>query len=149
MNEVSKIESLITPAIERAGALVEEVKLATSGKFRNLTILVDHENRHLTLDEVTAISKEISTLLDQHSPLGEMPFNLEVSSPGIDRPLTKPRHFRKNLGRLVKVVRVDGEQVAGRIESVDSVLKVDGKEIAWDEIKRAVIEVEFRRKEGK
>jgi ribosome maturation factor RimP len=90
--------------------------------------------------------------------MGDTPFTLEVTSPGIDRPLTKPRHFAKNHDRLLKVTKTDGDVVTGRIISntdSDVTLSVEVKKetvevvIAYADIKRAVVEIEFNRKDGK
>jgi ribosome maturation factor RimP len=90
--------------------------------------------------------------------MGDTPFTLEVTSPGIDRPLTKPRHFAKNQDRLLKVTKTDGDVVTGRILSntdSDVTLTVDVKKesvevvVAYADIKRAVVEIEFNRKDGK
>jgi len=89
--------------------------------------------------------------------MGDSPFTLEVTSPGVDRPLTKERHFTKNIGRLMKVVKVDGAVITGRAVSAasDSVTltvteKKSEKEVLIQlaDIKRATVEIEFNRKEG-
>ena len=88
--------------------------------------------------------------------MGETPFTLEVTSPGIDRPLTLPRHFAKNVTRLLKVTQNDGVVVTGRIRSNtdgDVTLSVVEKKETKDvtillaDIKRAVVEIEFNRKD--
>jgi len=145
MKQATQIEEFLTPIVERAGASLEEVKVSAQGKHRLLTLLIDHEERHLTLDEVTEVSKVISQAIDESSEFGNSAFTLEVSSPGIDRPLTKLRHFRKNIGRLANITTATGEKYQGRIESADPVPVIDGRAFPLDEIKRAMIEIEFRR----
>jgi ribosome maturation factor RimP len=90
--------------------------------------------------------------------MGETPFTLEVTSPGVDRPLTQPRHFAKNIDRLLKIVKLDGSEVTGRILSntdQDVTLTVTVKKeiikqtVSLSEIKRAVVEIEFNRKDDK
>jgi ribosome maturation factor RimP len=90
--------------------------------------------------------------------MGETPFTLEVTSPGVDRPLTLHRHFAKNHDRLLKVIRLDGSEVLGRIASNtdDSVtlivtIKKESREevISIAEIKRALVEIEFSRKDDR
>jgi ribosome maturation factor RimP len=90
--------------------------------------------------------------------MGETPFTLEVTSPGVDRPLTQPRHFAKNSDRLLKIVKLDGSEVTGRILSntdQDVTLTVTVKKeiikqtVSLNEIKRAVVEIEFNRKDDK
>jgi ribosome maturation factor RimP len=83
--------------------------------------------------------------------MGEHPYTLEVTSPGIDRPLTHPRHWRRNLGRLVKVTTVDGATFTGRVESHDeeaATLSVDGvtRPVAYADVEKAHVQVEFNRK---
>ena len=150
-----QIAELITPALQQAGYFLEDVNLVTPGNHRIVTVIVDGESA-LNLDQVTVASKLVSELMDEAPFMGETPFTLEVTSPGIDRPLTLPRHFAKNVTRLLKVTQSDGIVVTGRITSnTDShvtlsvVEKKETKEvaIALSEIKRAVVEIEFNRKD--
>src|SRR6202041_842236 len=66
-----------------------------------------------------AISRQLSAALDEAAVMGEFPYTLEVSSPGVDRPLTDPRHWRRAVGRLVKVTVADSGVITGRIVSAD------------------------------
>ena len=150
-----QISELITPALQQAGYFLEDVNLVTPGNHRIVTVIVDGESA-LNLDQVTVASKLVSELMDEATFMGETPFTLEVTSPGIDRPLTLPRHFAKNVTRLLKVIKTDGIVVTGRITSnTDSdvtlsvVEKKETKEvvIALADIKRAVVEIEFNRKD--
>jgi len=152
-----QITELIEPAVSAQGFFLEEVQLVSPGKHRIVTCIVDGEVA-LNLDQVTSVSRAISELLDESPIMGDTAFTLEVTSPGIDRPLTKPRHFAKNQDRLLKVTKSDGEVVTGRILSnTDNAVtltvevKKDTAEvvIAYADIKRAVVEVEFNRKDGK
>ena len=151
-----QISELITPALQQAGYFLEDVNLVTPGQHRIVTIIVDGE-RALNLDQVTVATKMISELLDEAQFMGETPFTLEVTSPGVDRPLTQPRHFSKNTDRLLKVVKTDGEVVTGRISSNTendvTLLVTEKKEskdvvLTFSEIKRATVEIEFNRKDG-
>ena len=146
MSIAAELLETLTPLIERADALIEDLSVTAAGKRRVVTVLVDHEDRSLTLDEVTALSRLISGHLDSLTLLGDSPFTLEVSSPGVDRPLTKDRHWRKNIGRLVKAVLTDGTVVSGRITSFDGAPVIDEKRVSLADIKRATIEIEFKRK---
>jgi ribosome maturation factor RimP len=154
MSLVNNITELLTPAVTRAGFVLEEVSVTPIGKRRLVAVVVDCEDRNPSLDEVTVVSKEVSAILDNYTQMGEMPFTLEVTTPGIDRPLTLGRHWKKNIGRLVKITPKTGEKYIGRIASVkdDGVtVEIKGKEseISFEEISRAQIEVEFNRKEVK
>ena len=151
-----QISEHITPALHKAGYFLEDVNLVSPGQHRIVTVIVDGESA-LNLDQVTVASKLVSELLDEATFMGETPFTLEVTSPGIDRPLTLPRHFAKNVDRLLKVTKSDGVVITGRILSnTDSDVtlsvteKKDVKEvvISLGDIKRAQVEIEFNRKEG-
>ena len=116
----------------------------TGGTPTILTVIVDSDT-HLTLDQVTSVTKEISEVLENLAELGETPFTLEVSSPGIDRPLTLPRHWRKNHGRLSTITLHNGQLVKGRIcEYLDSTVVIDDKEIPLSDIAKAHVEIEFK-----
>ena len=151
-----QISEHITPALLKAGYFLEDVNLVSPGQHRIVTVIVDGESA-LNLDQVTVASKLVSELLDEATFMGETPFTLEVTSPGIDRPLTLPRHFAKNLDRLLKITQVDGTVIAGRIlsNSETSVTlavseKKESREITVQlaDIKRAQVEIEFNRKDG-
>jgi ribosome maturation factor RimP len=152
-----QISELVTPAVSDAGFYLEDVHIATPGSHRIVTCIVDGDSS-LNLDQVTSVSRIISELLDEAAFMGETPFTLEVTSPGVDRPLTAPRHFKKNVDRLLKVIKVDGSEVVGRILSntdQDVTLTVAEKKetreevVALADIKRAVVEIEFNRKDEK
>ena len=151
-----QISELITPALHQAGYFLEDVNIVSPGQHRIVTVIVDGESG-LNLDQVTVASKLVSELLDAATFMGETPFTLEVTSPGIDRPLTLPRHFAKNVDRLLKVTKTDGVTVTGRILSnsesevtLSVTEKKDVKEVvvALTDIKRAIVEIEFNRKDG-
>ena len=150
-----QISELISPALHQAGYFLEDINIVSPGNHRIVTVIVDGESA-LNLDQVTVASKLVSELVDEASFMGETPFTLEVTSPGIDRPLTLPRHFAKNVTRLLKVTKSDGVVITGRITSnTDSdvtLIVTDKKEvkeetIALADIKRAVVEIEFNRKD--
>lgn len=150
-----QISELVTPALSQAGYFLEDINIVTPGNHRIVTVIVDGESA-LNLDQVTVASKLVSELLDEATFMGETPFTLEVTSPGIDRPLTLPRHFAKNVTRLLKVTKTDGEVITGRITSntdSDLTLAVTVKKetqeitVALADIKRAVVEIEFNRKD--
>ena len=152
-----QISELVTPAVSDQGFYLEDVHVATPGSHRIVTCIVDGD-ASLNLDQVTTVSRVISELLDEAVFMGETPFTLEVTSPGVDRPLTQPRHFAKNIDRLLKIVKLDGSEVTGRILSNtdhDVTLTVTVKKetleqtVSLSEIKRAVVEIEFNRKDDK
>ena len=152
-----QISELVTPAVSDLGFYLEDVHVATPGSHRIVTCIVDGD-ASLNLDQVTSVSRVISELLDEAAFMGETPFTLEVTSPGVDRPLTQPRHFAKNVDRLLKIIKLDGSEVTGRILSntdTDVTLTVTVKKetveetVSLADIKRAVVEIEFNRKDDK
>jgi ribosome maturation factor RimP len=154
MSLSEKITELVQPAVEKAGFFLEDVHVVSPGKHRIVTCIVDGQTP-LNLDQVTSVSREISELLDSADFMDDSAFTLEVTSPGVDRPLTLPRHWHKNLNRLVKVVNQDGSVVNGRITSVEEsqvILNEDIKgklkehTVIFSTIKRATVEIEFNRK---
>jgi ribosome maturation factor RimP len=152
-----QISELVTPAVSDLGFYLEDVHVATPGSHRIVTCIVDGD-ASLNLDQVTSVSRVISELLDEAAFMGETPFTLEVTSPGVNRPLTQPRHFAKNVDRLLKIIKLDGSEVTGRILSntdTDVTLTVTVKKetveqkVSLADIKRAVVEIEFNRKDDK
>ena len=143
MSIIESVTGAIAPIIEASGLYLEEVTL-TGGSPTILAVIVDSDT-HLNLDQVTSVTKEISEVLENLAELGETPFTLEVSSPGIDRPLTLPRHWRKNHGRLATLKLHNGQLVKGRIsEYLDEKVKIDEQEVALADIEKANVEIEFK-----
>ena len=143
MSVIAAITSSIAPIIEASGIYLEEVTLDNASP-RILTVVIDGDTP-LNLDQVTTVTKEISEILESLVELGDAPFTLEVSTPGIDRPLTLPRHWRKNQDRLVTVTLTDGSMKKGRIgEQVEQTVSIDGEIIALSDISRAQVEIEFK-----
>ena len=144
MGKKEDISAAITPALSALGFYLEDVTITSAGRRSMLTIIVDGDT-HLSLDQVTSATKAIGEIVEGLQSLGDTPFTLEVTSPGLDRPLTKPRHWRKNIDRLVKIVLLDGSVVNGRIKSAtETDVLVDDVSIEFSAIKRATLEVEFK-----
>ena len=144
MGKKEDISAAITPALEALGFYLEDVTITSAGRRSMLTVIVDGDT-HLSLDQVTSATKAIGGIVESVQSLGETPFILEVTSPGLDRPLTKVRHWQKNINRLVKVVLLDGSEIKGRIKDVNEVSSiVDEKNINYSDVKRATLEVEFK-----
>ena len=144
MGKKEDISAAVTPALSALGFYLEDVTITSAGRRSMLTIIVDGDT-HLSLDQVTSATKAIGEIVEGLQSLGNTPFTLEVTSPGLDRPLTKPRHWRKNIDRLVKVVSLDGSVVNGRIKSAtETDVLIDDVSIEFSAIKRATLEVEFK-----
>ena len=138
------ISAAIRPIIEASGNYLEDLTITSAGKVKILTVIVDSDS-HLNLDQITAVTKEISEVIETLEELGDSAFTLEVTSPGIDRPLTKPRHWRKNFDRLVKITMTSGKDIQGRIgEATETNVLVGEQKVSFEDIKRAVLEIEFK-----
>jgi ribosome maturation factor RimP len=144
-----RLAELIEPVVAAAGMDLESVRMSVAGKRRLLRIVVDGDHG-VSLDDAADVSREISAMLDEVNALGEVAYTLEVSSPGVDRPLTEPRHWRRAVGRLVKV-KVTGEPaVEGRILAADAdgvTLDLAGGErrFGQGELGAGAIQIEFGR----
>ena len=104
----SQPEQLLRPVVgtvvERLGYDLEGLTVSAAGRRHVLKVVVDRDGG-FGLDDVATLSRELSAVLEQDDDLIPGSYVLEVSSPGVDRPLTEPRHWRRNIGRLVKVTR--------------------------------------------
>jgi ribosome maturation factor RimP len=142
---------LIEPVVAELGYDVEEISVSQAGRRNVVRVVVDGDDG-VSLDAVAEVSRRISEALDDEAaaaPVGNAPYTLEVTSPGVDRPLTLPRHWRRNVGRLVKVRRAEGELTA-RITAVDEsgvFLEADDRtvEIAYAVLGPGAVQVEFSR----
>ena len=142
---------LLDPVLTPLGVDLEDVEVRTAGRRRLVRVLVDADGG-VDLDRVAQVSSTISEVLDREPAatlLGQSPYVLEVSSPGVDRPLTLPRHWRRAITRLVAVTLTDGAQVTGRITAADdssATVDVEGtaQVLDFDRVKRAQVQVEFR-----
>ncbi|UOY01567.1 ribosome maturation factor RimP [Blastococcus sp. PRF04-17] len=117
----ARLTEWIAPVVTAAGYDLEELVVTPAGRRSVVRVVVDRD-RGVTLDDIADVSRAVSEVLDEKDDgMGRTPYVLEVTSPGVDRPLTEPRHWRRNTGRLVAVaVGPVGstEQVTGRITAV-------------------------------
>jgi ribosome maturation factor RimP len=144
MGKKEEIIAVITPALEALGFYLEDVTITSAGRRSMITIIIDGDT-HLSLDQVTLATKAVGEIVEGIQSLGQTPFTLEVTSPGLDRPLTKPRHWRKNIGRLVKIVLLDGQEIKGRVKDVSEISTTVAEQVVkFSDIKRATLEVEFK-----
>lgn len=115
-----RVREIIGPVVTGAGLYLEEIEVARAGARSVVRIVLDLDEDAtggLSLDRIADVSREISAALDAADVFpGES--TLEVSSPGVSRPLTERRHFARARGRLVTVHVVDGPPVTGRLVSV-------------------------------
>jgi ribosome maturation factor RimP len=145
-----RLVSLLEPVVLAMGMDLEGVKVALAGRRRLLRIVVDADGG-VGLDEIAEVSREISARLDARDAMGDAPYTLEVSSPGVDRPLTEPRHWRRATGRLVAVpVGTDHLSLQGRVVGADDAgvsFEIDGvrRTFGYGELGPGRIQVEFGR----
>ena len=144
-----RLTAELTGPMSTLGLDLEAVDLSTAGKRRVLRIAIDKDGG-VTMDDIADATREVSRALDETDVMGQQAYTLEVSSPGVDRPLTLPRHWRRNAGRLVKVTLTDGDPVTGRLTTSDddgAVLDVEGEErrVSYADVKRAKVEIEFKK----
>jgi ribosome maturation factor RimP len=154
-----RLRGLLEPLVVNTGLDLEEIKVTAAGNRRQLLVVVDSDEG-VQLDAVAELSREISQALDDADAMGGAAYVLEVTSPGVDRPLTEPRHFRRNAGRLLKLALGDGGELVARLVAVDDegldleVPGVKGRKpkparLAFGEIAKARVEIEFSRKDDK
>jgi ribosome maturation factor RimP len=149
----SQLSSLLTPILERYALELEEIDVLPAGRRRLVRVVVDGDGpagRGPLLDDIAEATKAISSALDSTDLVGNAPYTLEVSTRGLSRPLTAPRQWRRNRGRLVAADLRDGSSVTGRISSSDSEsveLDVAGsaRRLQYEEVAKAIVQVEFNR----
>ncbi|GHE10034.1 ribosome maturation factor RimP [Klenkia taihuensis] len=159
-----RLTAWFAPVVGDAGYDLEDLDVRAAGNRVVVRVVVDRDSG-VSLDDVAEVSRALSDVLDaEDDDLGRSPYVLEVSSPGVDRPLTLPRHWRRNVGRLVTAT-VGGEQLVGRVVSVDDdgvVLAVEkggakkgqvrkpagNRTLTWAELGEGRVQVEFNRPAG-
>jgi ribosome maturation factor RimP len=145
--DTDRIAEVIRPVVAAAGMDLESVRVTAAGRRRLLRVVVDSD-RGVSLDDAATVSRELSAALDTVAVMGDFPYTLEVSSPGVDRPLTEPRHWQRAAGRLVQVTAADAGVVSGRVVSADAegvTLDVEGahRRFSYASLGAGAIQVEF------
>jgi len=113
-----RVRDAVEPAVTAAGFDLEDVEVVAAGRRSVVRVVVDHDGG-IDLDAVAEVSRVVSDALDAGDATGSTPYTLEVTSPGVDRPLTEPRHWRRAVGRLVSVPVSDEGTVTGRVRAAD------------------------------
>ena len=153
VSDEGRIADVIRPVVAAAGMDLESVRVSAAGRRRLLRVVVDSD-RGVSLDDAATISRQLSAELDTVAVMGDFPYTLEVSSPGVDRPLTDPRHWRRAVGRLVQVTVTDAGipgfpgPISGRVVAADSdgvTLDVEGsrRRFGYPALGAGAVQVEF------
>jgi ribosome maturation factor RimP len=146
-----QLHGVLAPIVADAGFELDQLDVRAAGRRHTVKVVVDSD-AGVGLDDIAAVSRAISAELDRHEHLIGGSYTLEVTSPGVDRPLTEPRHWRRNTGRLVQTT-VAGSSVTGRLLAADDTgvtLDVGGAEqaIAYTELGAGKVQIEFSRPES-
>lgn len=147
------VENLVTPVVDNLGLEVDRIEKMPAGKRSVLRISLDGDGpdgRGPSLDDIAEATRAISAALDASTVTGNQAYTLEVSTRGVTRPLTEPRHYRRNRGRLVALRLVEGEPWTARImeagpDSVTVEAEGERREIPYTQITKAVVQVELNR----
>lgn len=153
------IRRLLEPVVGAVGFDLEDLVIQPAGRRRLVRVVVDADGG-ITLDDVATVNHAVSQALDDTDLMGSQPYVLEVTSPGVDRPLTEPRHWRRAVGRLVRASLTENAltekaasgrgEIEGRVVTADDeavVIDVAGEErrLGYGEVDRGQVQVEFRR----
>lgn len=144
----SPLEPVVRDAVQSDGFELEAMDISSAGRKQLVRVIVDAEDG-VGLDDIATVSRTVSAALDRHEHLIVGPYTLEVTSPGLDRPLTHPRHWRRNHLRLVRVRLTDGTEFVGRVgdcagDAVTMLVAGQLRDLRLADVARAVVEVEFR-----
>ena len=146
----SRITDALRVPLSALGLDLEAVEVTPAGRKRVLRVAVDKDGG-VTLDDIAEATRAVSREMDDDDLMGEQAYTLEVTSRGVDRPLTEPRHWRRNRDRLVTVALRDGTRLTGRIGDADesmATLDVSGepRPVSYEEVAKALVQIEFNRK---
>ena len=147
-----QLATLVDECVSALGFDLEAIELTPAGNKRVLRIALDRDGG-IGIDHITEATRALSEELDASDVMGSQPYTLEVTSRGVDRPLTEPRHWRRNAGRLVRLRLADDSSIDGRIgESDDEGVIIEGRttsqRLAYDQISTALVQTELNRKDA-
>ena len=147
------IAELLTKVLGSLDLELDDLEVAKAGKRRVVRVTVDGDGANGSgpdMDEIADASRAISAALDEADAMGEAPYVLEVGTRGVSTPLRRPAHFRRRVGRLVRITDTEGATVTGRIVAADDEtvsIDIDGEQRTIDHraIAKAVVQVEMNR----
>lgn len=150
----AQVRAALAGPLAEHGVDLEDVAITRAGRREVVRVIVDR-NGGVDLDAIAGLSHVVSAVLDGPAFASALTnaYVLEVTSPGVDRPLTELRHWQRNVDRLVEVRLVDGQVVAGRITAVDdagATVTTDAKTgrttvVRFGDVARAQVQIEFNR----
>jgi ribosome maturation factor RimP len=143
----SRVRPVLEPVVAAAGYDLEDVVVTAAGRRSVVRVVVDRDGG-VDLDAVAEVARAVSDALDAADELGSSPYVLEVTSPGVDRPLTLPRHWRRNVGRLVRVAELSGRITDADDHGVTLDVAGDAQVLGYDDLGDGHIQVEFSRPGG-
>lgn len=152
-NDLAKrLEPIVADVVGGLGFDLDALEVQQAGRKKLVKVVVDSDDG-IGLDEVASTSRAVSAVLDQHDHVIAGAYTLEVTSPGLSRPLTLPRHWRRAKFRRVKVTPKEGEPYvcrAGRAgeRSVRVLLGEKLTDLPYDAVSKAVVEIEFKQPPG-
>jgi ribosome maturation factor RimP len=127
--DAERVAGVIGPVVSAMGMDLEGVRVTSAGRRRLLRITVDADGG-VSLDDIAEVSRDLSAALDDSAVMGDRPYTLEVSSPGVDRPLTERRHWRRAIGRLVvaplTAAAANGDKARATVEGRVTGASADG-----------------------
>jgi ribosome maturation factor RimP len=144
-----RVRSVVRPVVEAIGLDLEGVQVTAAGRRRLLRVVVDGD-AGVPLDTVAEVARLVSDALDTSDAMGGQPYVLEVTSPGVDRPLTEPRHWRRAVRRLVRADLLGGGEIVGRVaaaddEGADLIVEGEPRRLHYSDVVRALVQIEFSR----
>jgi ribosome maturation factor RimP len=159
MSTADGVRSLTQTALEGSDVTLVDVSVTRAGRRSVVRVVLDRPAERdddgvsrtptppLTLDEIAEVSRAVGRAFDASDVLGETAYTLEVTSPGVDRPLEAPHGFRRNIGRLVRVSLADGGTLTGRLSQADdeqvTLTGEPERRLPYADISRAVVQIEF------
>ncbi|HHW83200.1 MAG TPA: ribosome maturation factor RimP [Actinomycetales bacterium] len=145
---IERLRETVAAAVESVGLLLEDVTTTQAGRRSVVRVVVDLPDGPggVTSDQLGDATRAVSDALDSDDPIPGT-YTLEVTTPGIDRPLTEPRHFRRATGRLVRIETADGAREGRVTEATQDAVVLGEETVAYRDITRANMIVDFGRAE--
>ena len=144
----SRLQPIVAEAVTVAGFDLDSFEVQQAGRRQLVKVVVDSDDG-IGLDEVAEVSRKVAAALDENEHVLASAYTLEVTSPGLDRPLTQQRHWRRARFRLVKVTPAEGEAFVGRVghageDAARILVGSELRDVRYAQVAKAVVEIEFK-----